>query len=85
VDNNKENSEFLELAVAYKTVFNGSSAERILEDLDERGGLKLVSNTLDAQRLAYNEGRRSLVLEIKELIGMDLKEYKEAVDQDSLQ
>ena len=85
MSNNKENSEFLELAVAYKTVFNGSSATKVLEDLEQRGGIRLVSNTLDPQQLAYNEGRRSLVLEILDLKDIDLKEYKEAVTQDSLQ
>ena len=60
----QENRESVELHRAYCRVFEGADGRKVLEDLKARGFFLAPCLGADAQRTAFNEGRRSLVLHV---------------------
>jgi hypothetical protein len=75
----------LKLISMYKSVFGSENGQRVLWDLMKVSGY--TSNNFDEnpQQLAYNEGLRSMVIRIVNLVEMDTqqiskltKKYREA-------
>lgn len=66
----------------YKAVFGTPQGKRVLQDLMAKGGL-LQSNYVpgDSHGTAYNEGARSLVLHIFEILRIDLKQLQSTLSE----
>ena len=75
MDNNS--NEVIEKVAAYQTLFNGASAQVVLDDLADRAGIYHTATDLSGNQLAYNEGARMMYLYIKSLVDADLSELKD--------
>lgn len=75
------NNEVIEKVAAYQTVFNGASAQVVLDDLADLSGIYQVATDLSGNTLAYNEGARMMYLHIKSFIDADLSELKAEEEQ----
>ena len=60
--------EHTDLRLAYARTFAGVSGALVLADLARQGFLSETSFSVDPQRAAFNEGRRSLALHIRRMI-----------------
>ena len=60
--------ELTDLHLAYARTFAGESGALVLADLARQGFLRETSFSVDPQRAAFNEGRRSLALHISRMI-----------------
>lgn len=60
----------ISLSQAYKAVFSGPDGERVLYDLMTKGGM-LESGSLDPQEVHFQNGRRSMALEILKQLSFD--------------
>ena len=49
---------------SYQTLIDSEMGRRVLADIEARSYMRETSFTPDAQRTAFNEGRRSLALHI---------------------
>lgn len=58
----------LQLHKAYRRIFESKDGERIMRDLERRGFYREPSYADQPQRLAFNEGRRSMVLHVKQML-----------------
>ena len=67
------NKELLELHQAYLNVFKTESGKKILKDLERSCFVNSssMSDSNDPYRLAFNEGKRSIYLRIKNLSDRD--------------
>ena len=61
----------------YQQVFGTESGKAVLHDLMKRGGCLSTSMHADSHMTAYNEGRRSLVLEILSRLRMTEQQLNE--------
>jgi len=74
------------MAIYYKAVFSEGDGRKVLNDILVKG--KVLSNIYDAdsREHAYNEGRRSLALEIMHMLDVDIeaaeKRFQEWSDHD---
>ena len=57
-----------ELHLAYRRLFESADGQRVMEDLERRGFYREPAFSGDPARLAFNEGRRSLVLHVKQML-----------------
>ena len=71
------NNEVIEKVAAYQTLFNGASAQVVLDDLEDVSGIYHTATDLSGNTLAYNEGARMMFLHIKSFLDADLSELKE--------
>lgn len=55
----------------YARAFEGEAGRAVLADLEARACLRETSFHPDPQRMAFNEGRRSLVLHIRRMLEQD--------------
>ena len=60
--------EHTDLHQAYVRAFAGEAGRLVLADLSRQGYLSETSFHPDPQRAAFNEGRRSLALHIRQMI-----------------
>lgn len=60
--------EAYELHQAYCRMFGTMDGRRIMADLERRGFYREPAFSADPARLAFNEGRRSLVLHVKQML-----------------
>ena len=56
-----------DLRAAYVRVFSGEDGKRVLDDLGRLGMAKQTTFHPEGLRMAFNEGRRSLVLYIEHM------------------
>ena len=61
----------------YTDTFAGEQGEKCLEDLGKRCYAFASTFNSDINHMAFNEGRRSIYLEIKAIMGMDVKRVTE--------
>ena len=59
--------EAKDLRAAYVRVFSGEDGKRVLEDLGRLGMARQTTFHPEGLRMAFNEGRRSLVLHIEHM------------------
>lgn len=52
----------------YLRTFEGEAGKAVLQDLEDRAFVSATSFSPDAQRAAFNEGRRSLALHIRRML-----------------
>lgn len=64
MSNEDRNKQRLVLHKAYKIIFDSAEGQRVLADLEQRGFYNHNLFDTDPGRMAFNEGRRSLVLHI---------------------
>ncbi|MGE4503774.1 MAG: hypothetical protein AB7D51_00375 [Desulfovibrionaceae bacterium] len=57
-----------ELHKAYLRLFSGADGARVMTDLERRGFYREPAFSAEPARLAFNEGRRSLVLHVKQML-----------------
>lgn len=57
-----------ELRRVYGLVFEGEAGRKVLEDIEARAWVRESSFSPDPQRMAFNEGRRSLALHIRRML-----------------
>ncbi|MBU1249287.1 MAG: hypothetical protein KKB70_11350 [Proteobacteria bacterium] len=57
-----------ELHLAYRRLFESANGHQVMEDLERRGFYREPAFSGDPARLAFNEGRRSLVLHVKQML-----------------
>lgn len=57
-----------DLRQCYRRVFEGEAGRAVLRDIEARAYLRETSFVPDAQRAAFNEGRRSLALHILRML-----------------
>ena len=70
----------VDMSVHYKEVFNGhGSAKIVLDDIFSKA--RVLSNIYDEnpREHAYNEGRRSLALEIIHMLKLDIDEVEKRI------
>ena len=58
-----------DLRRCYERCFEGQAGQAVLDDLEARAFMHGTSFSPDPQRAAFNEGRRSLVLHIRRMLG----------------
>lgn len=56
-----------EVRAAYASVFQGAAGQRVLADIAQQGMADRTTFHPEALRMAFNEGRRSLALNIARL------------------
>jgi len=56
------------LQQCYLLTFEGEAGSAVLDDLEARAFVRGTSFSVDPQRAAFNEGRRSLVLHIRRML-----------------
>lgn len=56
------------LQQCYLLTFEGEAGSAVLDDLEARAFVRGTSFSVDPQRAAFNEGRRSLVLHIQHML-----------------
>ncbi len=57
-----------ELHLSYRRLFESKDGEKVLCDLERRGFYREPIFPDEAIRLAFNEGRRSMVLHVKQML-----------------
>jgi hypothetical protein len=57
-----------DLHQCYRRVFEGEAGRAVLADIEARAYVRETSFAPDAQRAAFNEGRRSLALHILRML-----------------
>jgi len=64
-----------ELIENYQTVFRGPQGAMVLQDLMDRVGF-FDSTASDPNTAMYNEGARSVIVNICRILEMDMKQYR---------
>lgn len=65
----------------YQSVFESSDGEKVLEDLNKRAfGIRSTFHE-NPQRMAFNEGQRSIILHIKGMMNIDIKKTESLIKQ----
>jgi len=67
----KKASRSLELIRAYKRVFSSPDGNKILNDLMKSCSFTRTTLSQGADLMLFNEGRRSVILNIHEILGKD--------------
>lgn len=57
-----------DLQQCYRRVFEGEAGRAVLKDIEARAYVRETSFVPDAQRAAFNEGRRSLALHVLRML-----------------
>lgn len=70
--------DFKQKVVLYKTLFSSETGKEVLGDLERQCYLGISSYDDNALTMAFREGRRSVVLDIKRLLNTEFKEETEA-------
>jgi hypothetical protein len=70
--------EIREKKQTYQTTFESAEGKKVLEDL-ERFFVYRTTFSQNQQQLAFNEGQRSVVLHIKNIMKLDLEKTEEQV------
>lgn len=87
--NKKTSDNAIKMIDMYKTLFASNNGRLILHDLCMKCGMFQSSHTVgDSHSMAFNEGRRSVVIEILDIINKDqskiLQQFSESkVDYDN--
>jgi hypothetical protein len=79
---NKEVKRLEDLILCYKKVFKSEEGEKVLEDLRNTTGFHSGNFDKDPYAHAYNEGARSIVCRISNLVKTDLEKIREQMSQD---
>ncbi len=66
-----------DLQKVYANTFESEQGERCLEDLGKRCYAFASTLNADINRMAFNEGRRSVYLEIEAILKMDIKKMED--------
>lgn len=73
------------LRTAYRSIFATEDGKRVLKDLMQRTHMFGTTFEGDAIAMAYNEGRRSVVLQILKMLEVNPEQYRhlygESVDE----
>jgi len=71
----------IDMSVYYKDVFKSEDGRKVLNDILVKA--KILSNIYsdDQREHAYNEGRRSLALEIMHMLNIDIEEAEERIKE----
>ncbi len=65
----------------YRTIFKGPQGERVLADLCHRHGIFAPCHVPgDAYSTAYNDGRRSVVIDLLRYLNTDLEQLDDLLD-----
>jgi len=71
------------LKKAYLTVFNSESGKKVLADLELRSYFHTTTFNDNPQRLAFNEGKRAMFLNIKSMMLLDIELIKKLQEAES--
>lgn len=65
----------------YRTIFEGPQGERVLSDLCHRHGIFDPCHVPgDSHSTAYNDGRRSVIIDLLRYLGTDLERLSNLID-----
>ena len=78
--------KLLDTVRAYKSVFNGVEGKKVLEDMERVNFVNKTTYTPDPHNMALREGRRSVILDIKQILKKDetdiLKLFKQISERE---
>ncbi len=79
---NKKDPNAKEKAIIqkFKRVFSGSEGEEVIKELMKKNFVLDSSFTSDPYRTAFNEGRRSLIMDILYILQIDEKKYFDLIE-----
>ena len=66
---------------AYVTIFNSPSGKKVLEDLERWCFVHKTTFNNNPQRLAFNEGQRSIYVHIQTMLTMDMEKMGKELEQ----
>jgi hypothetical protein len=72
------------LKQSYNSAFSSEAGQKVLEDLEKWCYIKTTTfpfNTPDALLLAFNEGKRAVILHIKTMMEFDIQRISEMLNQ----
>ena len=78
----QEQDNLFKRVEAYQKTFNTALGQEVYKDLLDLSGLEYAATDLSHAQLAYNEGRKSLFLEIKSMMDADISAMKKEVNSD---
>lgn len=67
----EKTQKLLDTVRAYKSVFNGEGGKLVLEDMEKTCFFSKTTYTPEGHSMAYREGRRSVILDIKKILQKD--------------
>lgn len=65
----------------YQAIFNGEIGRAVLWDLMEASGVLRPVFSKDPYEMAFNEGKRNLVLQILTYLDVDVKKFDEMINE----
>lgn len=65
----------------YKKVFDGDAGKRVFDDLQRRGYLHTTTFHENANKAAYREGMRAMVLHIKTMLEYDFEQVRKRIKE----
>lgn len=81
----KEISRVEALKEAYEKIFNSEEGKKVLEDLEKNCFVKTTTfpfNQPSALLLAFNEGKRAVILHIRTMLEWDIEKLKRFLEQE---
>lgn len=69
----------------YKDTFTDDVGEKVLMDILKDSGMLSICFDSDPLVMAYNEGRRDIALRLMTILEIDMKQYKQLLEEESLQ
>ena len=80
-DNKDKLQEIVSLKKVYLSTFESESGKQVLADLAKRCFTKTTTFSDDALRLAFNEGQRTVLLTINNMMNLDVEKMKNLIEQ----
>lgn len=65
--------EYKQRVIQYKELFSGETGKAVLDDLEKQCFLRTETYDSNIHKMAFNEGRRSVILYIKRMITTEFK------------
>lgn len=78
-DAKKLMQEITERKQLYQNVFESPDGKKVLEDLSRQAFGKKTTFNENANKMAFNEGQRSIVLHINSIMTIDLKRTEDLI------
>lgn len=75
------NDKYLETIKLYKSVFDSENGKKVLWDLMKVSGYTTTNFDENPYKTAYNEGARSMVTRVINLVEMDASKIKTMLDE----
>ena len=70
-----------ELKQLYQNVFESVDGKKVLEHLENKLFIKRSTLNSDSLRMAFNEGQRSVVLHIRNMMNIDIEATEKLIEQ----